>query len=308
MKKYKICLLFWVFTANLFGQMPIDSQQIMQNLEILSSDAYEGRGTGQVGISKSRDFLVNAFDRLGFEMLDSTYRYPFGFLDRVFRNKMDGENIVGLIRGTQYPNQYLVLTAHYDHLGIFNEQIYNGADDNASGTCALLAIGAYFVKHPPKHSILIVAFDAEEKGLVGSDRFVDEPPVPKDAILLNINMDMISRNAKNELYICGTHHYPFLKAPINRLLKATPINVLFGHDDPNNYQVENWTSASDHGSFHQAKIPFLYFGVEDHPDYHKHTDDFDKIKPDFYISAVSFIGATLLSLDEEWELLKDSKK
>ena len=196
--------------------------------------------------------------------------------------------MLGCIEGTKYPNQYIVVSAHYDHVGIKKGKIYNGADDNASGTCALIEIADYFIQNPPQYSIIIASFDAEELGLQGARCFVDEPPVPRDSILLNINMDMVSRNKDNELYVCGTFHYPQLRTPIEAMLQEQTITILFGHDNPK-LGFNDWTSASDHGAFHDEQIPFLYFGVEDHKDYHKPADDFENIQPAFYKVAVESV-------------------
>jgi Zn-dependent M28 family amino/carboxypeptidase len=196
-----------------------------------------------------------------------------------------------------------VVTAHYDHLGVGRpdergDSIYNGADDNAAGAAALAAIAGYLREHPPAHSVIFVAFDAEEMGLQGARAFVAEPPVPLDAIAINLNMDMISRNDRNELYAVGTYHYPFLKPYVERVAARSGISLLMGHDS-GEVRSEDWTSASDHGAFHARGIPFLYFGVEDHPDYHKPSDEFERIQPEFYQMAVETILDLLLELDAE---------
>ncbi|HEY8479206.1 MAG TPA: M20/M25/M40 family metallo-hydrolase, partial [Spirillospora sp.] len=196
----------------------------------------------------------------------------------------------------------IVLTAHFDHVGIgrpdeAGDSIYNGADDNASGTAALLALARYFREHTPAHSIVFAALDAEEMGLQGARAFVRTPPIPLDAVVINVNMDMVGRNDAGELYVAGTYHYPFLKPVVERIAERAPVRLLMGHDSPDLPQGQDWTSASDHGAFHAAGIPFLYFGVEDHEDYHRPTDEFDGIQPEFYSAAVRTVLATVLELD-----------
>ncbi|MGI8545529.1 MAG: M28 family peptidase, partial [Aridibacter sp.] len=186
------------------------------------------------------------------------------------------------------------------HVGVQKGEIYNGADDNASGTSALFAIAKYFKKNKPNNSIIFAAFDAEEKGLQGARYFVDNLPVSQSDILLNINMDMISRSDKGELYAAGTFHYPDLKPYLEAIQKNAPVKLLFGHDDPK-LGRDDWTSQSDHGAFHRKKIPFIYFGVEDHRDYHKPTDDFENIQPKFYVNAVETIVMAVKSIDENWK-------
>ena len=205
MKKYTIILLLCCFfIAQTEAQ--IDSTRLLNNLAELSSDKYEGRNTGERGNALARTYLIDQFEKIGLPPIDSSYVHDFVFWNRIYKKKFEGKNLLGYIEGTKYPNQYIVVSAHYDHIGIKKGKIYNGADDNASGTCALIEIADYFIQNPPQYSIVIASFDAEELGLQGARCFVDEPPVLKDSILLNINMDMISRNENNELYVCGTLH------------------------------------------------------------------------------------------------------
>jgi Zn-dependent M28 family amino/carboxypeptidase len=212
-----------------------------------------------------------------------------------------GGNVVGLVRGTTNPDRYVVVTAHYDHVGVGRpvdgDSIYNGADDNASGTAALLALAEHFARNPAGHSLLFVAFDAEEQGLRGARAFVAEPPVPKDAIALNVNMDMVSHSERGELYAAGAAKYPRLRAPLQRAAAGAPVRLLLGHDMPEPTPRDDWTGQSDQGAFHAAGIPFVYFGVEDHPDYHRPSDEVGTITPGFYVNAVRTIAAAIRELD-----------
>ncbi|MEM8892626.1 MAG: M20/M25/M40 family metallo-hydrolase, partial [Bacteroidota bacterium] len=189
----------------------------------------------------------------------------------------------------------IVVTAHIDHLGIIKGEIYNGADDNASGTAALLAIADYFQRNPPNHTLLFAAVDAEEIGSPGAKYLLKNFPGEKEDIVLNVNMDMIAHNDK-ELYACGMHHYPELKPFISSI--ESPIQISFGHDDPGDKTKDDWTNSSDHRIFHLAGIPFMYFGVEDHEDYHRFTDTYEKINPDFYIEAVKVIIKAIENFDK----------
>jgi Zn-dependent M28 family amino/carboxypeptidase len=210
----------------------------------------------------------------------------------------DVVNFVGLLKGKTYAEKYIVITAHYDHLGVQKGQIFNGADDNASGTAALFAIASYFKKNQPDHSLIFVAFDAEERGLTGSRHFVRNLPVPKASVVLNVNMDMISRNNKGELYASGSRLYPQLKPALEKAQKKAGVKLLLGHDDPSTGR-DDWTNQSDQAAFHAAKIPFIYFGVEDHKDYHRSTDDFDGIQPEFYVKAVETIIEAIVAFDKQ---------
>jgi Zn-dependent M28 family amino/carboxypeptidase len=140
-------------------------------------------------------------------------------------------------------------------------------------------------------------------GLQGARAFVANPPVPQDALLFNVNMDMISRNEADELYAAGTYHYPWLVPLIERLAADAPVTLLMGHDRPDLPPGDDWTQSSDHGPFHTAGIPFLYFGVEDHPDYHRPTDTFENIDPDFFARAAETVRRTIRALDDDPELV-----
>lgn len=279
-----------------------DAGQLLRDVETLSADAMGGRKSGTPSGAKARDYVVRRFRQAGLEAFDASYLQPFTFSLGGESALRQGANVVGFVKGKKAtpPSaaRYLVVTAHYDHLGVEKGEIYNGADDNASGTAALFALAAYFTRHRPAHSIIFVAFDAEEGSGAGARKFVSEPPVDKRAIVLNVNLDMISRNARNELYASGTYHYPFLKLYLEQVAKRAPVKLLLGHDSPAAPPGQNWTTQSDHVAFHRAKIPFVYFGVEDHKDYHKPTDDFENIEPAFYVHAVETILDALKSFDE----------
>src|SRR5207237_1986016 len=137
-----------------------------------------------------------------------------------------GVNVIGYIEGTQTPRHYIVVSAHYDHLGVRDGQVFNGADDNASGTAALFAIGKYFSEHRPANSLIFAAFDAEESGLQGSQAFVKEPPVDRQSLALDLNADMIARD--NTLFIAGTFLQPFLKPEVERIIAKAPAKTVIG--------------------------------------------------------------------------------
>ena len=212
------------------------------------------------------------------------------------RNKTyNAVNALGVIKGSEYPDKFIVVSAHYDHLGIRNGKIYNGADDDASGVAALFSIAENLKENPPKYSVIFAAFDAEEIGLQGAKYFVKT--IEKENVLVNLNMDMISRSSKNELYVVGGRYNEELKSIINKFNNPTKTKLLQGHDGTDGKQ--NWTMSSDHGPFHKLRIPFLYFGNEDHKAYHQPTDDFEDITPKFYINSVKIILSILKSIDDK---------
>jgi Zn-dependent M28 family amino/carboxypeptidase len=155
----------------------------------------------------------------------------------------------------------------------------------------------YFRANRPSSSILFVALDAEESGLRGARAFVDSPPVPRDAMVLNLNMDMVSHSDRGELYAAGATPYPFLRPYLDSVAARAPIRLLQGHDRPVPTPQDDWTMQSDQGVFHRAGIPFVYFGVEDHPDYHRPSDEVRTITPEFFVGAVRTITDALRTLD-----------
>ncbi|MGF1670270.1 MAG: M20/M25/M40 family metallo-hydrolase [Balneolaceae bacterium] len=294
-----LIILLLLFSEVVAQQIHVDSETLLRDVKILASDALEGRKTGTVGNKMAQVFILDRFKNLELKSFNSTYRQTFRHVNprtnEVFENAV---NLIGYIEGSENPEQFIVITAHYDHLGIQDGEIYNGADDNASGVGGLLAAASWFSENPPDKSLLIIAFDAEEQGLGGARYFVENPVVPLDQIIMNINMDMISTNFDNELYAVGTYHYEHLKPIVINSTENAPVNVLFGHDSPDLPPGQDWTFSSDHGPFHQKGIPFIYFGVEDHRHYHKPTDVFENINPEFYVNAVNTIISFIRHIDK----------
>lgn len=299
-----ICLILSAPQANSqvvempYTNVKLDSTKLLNDLAYISSPALEGRLVGTEGNKKAREYIAARFDSLKLDKPEAGRFQSFPA-----RNNATGVNVIGMIKGSRFPDQYYVISAHYDHLGKKGDKIYTGADDNASGTAALLALAAHFKKKKPAHTLIFVAFDAEEGGLMGSRYFVDHSPVALSKIRFNLNMDMLSRSDKNEIYACGTFHYPVLSKYI-RYVKgyADGIKVIAGHDDPSKGASDDWTSQSDHFPFHQKNIPFLYFGVEDHPDYHRPTDSFEKVNKGFYYQVCNMLASLMDNLDAQQKL------
>ena len=292
----------------------IDEAILLGNLKEISSDAYEGRGFSKPGNYKAQEFIATQFKKLNLApFLEEGYiqKFPYTFKerrrqrmfpianpDKDFKNVPDttvvGGNVLAQIKGKK--EQIIIITGHLDHLGIRNGKIYNGADDDASGTAALVSIAAYFKKKQPNHTLVFAAVDAEEIGSLGADYLVKNFPTDLSKVVLNVNMDMIAHSDK-EIYASGLYHYPHLKKSLEGI--ETPITLLFGHDDPKNKTLDDWTGSSDHRIFHNQKIPFIYFGVEDHKDYHKDTDTFENINQEFYVNAVKLIIKAIENLDAD---------
>jgi hypothetical protein len=279
------------------------AEELMAHVATLAAPDMAGRATGTPGNAKARAFVLEQFRAAGLEPLGKTFELPFSFERRQPADgktesvKMQGVNLGGICRGRgAKDNGALVITAHYDHLGVRDASIYHGADDNASGVAMLLAMARQCRTTPLLHDAIFVAFDAEEMGLQGARAFVAALPIPSNrTIALNINFDMVARGDKNELYIAGTSHTPALKPILEPVASRAKIKVLFGHDSGGGQN--DWTTQSDHAAFHQAGIPFIYFGVEDHPDYHKPTDTADKINAAFFYQSAQTILDAVRTID-----------
>ncbi len=295
MKKLLAALGCFV-SCSAFAQ--IDSAQLMKDVQTLSADKMEGRKAGSRGNRMAQFYLLDRFKQVPLQAFNSTYEQPFYFTRN--EKRIMGTNLYGYVKGRV--DSFIVISAHYDHVGIGkpNQQqdsIYNGADDNASGVAVLLAIAKYYAANPPKYNLIFAAFDAEEMGLQGAKAFVARPPVPLTRIVANLNMDMVSHNDKNELWVCGTSHYPQLKRYVAAAAAGSRVQLPTGHDQEKDGS-QNWTNQSDHYEFHKVKIPFLYFGVEDHPDYHQPSDEFSRIHPSFFYNAAQALLNVVKAINE----------
>ena len=291
----------------------IDHAQLMRDIETLSTPAFEGRRTGTPGALRARQWLVDQFGAIGL-VSGGTERYlqPFTFRDRE-RNTTArsgrptgrdyaGANVIGRLAGQSPHARTLLVTAHYDHLGIENNVLFPGADDNASGVAVLLAAARHFARNPPRHNMVFAALDAEELGLRGARALLDSPLVSPAEVTLHVNLDMVGRSDRNEIYAAGTSHTPWLKPLLQDVQTRALVRILFGHDRPSDPAgLEDWTHSSDHGPFHDAGIAFVYFGVEDHPDYHAATDTPDRIDPRFLGDTADMIVDALRTSDARVE-------
>lgn len=271
-----------------------NTNNLLNNLEELASDKYEGRKVGSKGAEMARSFIKEAFNKN--EVLPFTLGYEQTFKVKVKSDSLLAINILGKIKGTAFLNKYIVISAHYDHVGIKRGQIYNGADDNASGVSALIAFAEYFKKIPPKHSVILAAFDCEEYGLKGSEYFVEHAMKDSLDMVFNINMDMISRSKAKEIYAIGQLTQKELQPLIAGVNLPDGITIPKGHEG--NDGKRSWLYASDHAPFLEQNIGALYFGVDNHTDYHKPTDDFERIDKNFYINIVDIIIQAFQAIDQ----------
>lgn len=287
-------------TSVVAGAATFDRNKAIATIKTLSADEMSGRQTGTDGSAMAQAFLLGRIADLKVDMVGPAYEHQFNFTTKNDdETKADhvGANLLFRIEGSGNTSKTIVISAHYDHLGTQGDEIYNGADDNASGVAGVLAVAEHFKVNQPKNDIIFALFDAEEMGLQGARSFVRNIQRIDPDIAFNINFDMISRSEKNELYVAGAFHRPMLNAVIDAVAENAPVKLLKGHDDPV-LGADDWTFSSDHGPFHRAGVPFLYFGVEDHPHYHRPSDDFETVPVEFFLRSIETVVMAAIKVDE----------
>ena len=264
-----------------------DSTVIRRDIEFLASDRLEGRLAGTPGNDSAAAYLARRYRSLGLTELVPGYLQPFNALSaqdaHVGRTApRPTQNVVALLRGRDpaLRDEYIVIGAHFDHLGRettfaqdpeAGDAIRNGADDNASGTAAVLDLARMLAADPPRRSVIFVNFSAEELGVLGSSWFVNHPPVPLERIVAMINFDMVGRLRNDKLIVYGTATATELKGILDSANAAAGSTMLRVTGSGDGY------GPSDQSSFYAKDIPVLHFFTDLHGDYHRATDDADKI-------------------------------
>lgn len=268
-----------------------DSVMVRQDIEILASDSFGGRRTGTPGNEKAARYISERMAAMRLEPAAGTAGCGAGCAAGYLRSftasvashagppvVVSSKNVVGIIPGTHptLANEYVVIGAHFDHLGNSTESamdpgagnaIRNGADDNASGTAAVLALARRFAYKPAQRSILVVLFSGEEQGLLGSARFVEAPPVPVAQMAAMVNFDMVGRMREDKLLVFGFGTAGEMRGIVDSANTAGLRLSL----------IPDGTGPSDHSSFYLKQIPVLHLFTDSHEDYHRATDDADKI-------------------------------
>jgi hypothetical protein len=260
------------------------SEPLYADLKTLSDPAMEGRKIGTAGNVKAREFLVRRFAELGLAPVGASYTQPFTYRGTA------GVNLVGSLSGTRHSEQVILVSGHYDHVGIRGGSVYAGADDNASGSAALLQLAGWLKSHPPAHTVLFCLFDGEEAGLYGSQAFVAAPPIPLLNIAVVINLDMIAQGTQGRIFVGGTSYTAGLKLHLQAAYGDSTIRVV--------PDFETYDAYSDQYPFMQKGVPFLFFCVgDDDPWYHTPLDTYDRIPKAFYWASTEAILDTLIRLD-----------
>lgn len=300
----------------------IKADELKKNLMIIASDEMEGRQTGSEGQKKAGVYMIDFYKNIGVsypEVLGSYYqKVPKEALKSRRGELSDSENILAFIKGTEKPEEIIVISAHYDHVGTNNGVVYNGADDDGSGTVAVMEIAEAFQQAKksgkgPKRSILFLHVTGEEHGLLGSKYYSDNPVFDLKNTVVNLNIDMIGRSDKenlgeNYVYVIGSD---MLSAELKKINvaanKATQnLELNYKYDDPNDPMRLYY--RSDHYNFAKHGIPVAFFFDGIHEDYHQPTDDPKKIDYPLLQKRAQLVFATAWELANRKERIVVEKK
>lgn len=294
----------------------ITTDDLKDHLYIMASPEFEGRGTGEEGQKKAAEYLKNFYIEQGISS-------PYGASDyfqtipteHLNPNLKPSENVIAFIEGSEKPEEIIVISGHYDHLGMNNGNIYYGADDNGSGTVAILEIAQAFhnaVKEGkrPKRSILFLHVTGEEKGLLGSKYYTNFPIFPLSNTISNLNIDMIGRvdsthkNDPNYVYLIGSdkisNELHELSEEVNSRFTQLYLDYRYNDDeDPNRFYYR-----SDHYNFAKNNIPIIFYFNGTHEDYHRTTDTPDKINYEILAKRAQLIFYTAWEIANRDERLK----
>jgi hypothetical protein len=288
------------------GLAVADSAAIRSDISYLASDALEGRLTGTPGNDSAAAWIARRYQYL--RLVAPYPGYLQSFVARPAAAAHTGDtvgrrtqNVVAILNGSDpaYRNRYIVIGAHFDHLGRATrysmdpqagDAIRNGADDNASGTAAVLQLARMLSISRPRHSVVFVNFSGEEEGLLGSQYFVDNPPFPVDSIVAMFNFDMVGRLTDDKLFVYGTGTATELPAIVDsaNLTLVSALSIQGGGDG---------FGSSDHSSFYAKNIPVLHFFTDSHADYHRATDDVEKINAAGEARVVNLAFEMIKSVD-----------
>jgi len=290
----------------------ISEKDLKTNLYVVASDEMQGRETGSEGQKKAGRYLISQYkaSKIPFPTGTDTYyqKVPAEFMNKKRNeNLADSENIWAFIKGSEKPDEIVVVSAHYDHVGMKNGVIYNGADDDGSGTVAVLEIAKAFAKakkegHGPKRSVLFLHVTGEEHGLHGSRYYSENPLFPLANTVADVNIDMIGRHddahpdSSNYVYVIGSDYlssdlYNICESANKKYANLNLDYKFNDRNDPNRFYYR-----SDHYNFAKNGIPSVFFFTGTHADYHKPGDKVEKIEFD------ALTKRTQLAFAVVWEI------
>ena len=341
MKNIFLLIILGLFSVNSNSQLQkakkfaktITAEDLKDHLYVYASDEFEGRNTGAEGQKKAVEYLRNFYIENEIEPGDPDKDYFQKMklnLRRGNEGEVDSENVIAIIKGTEIPDEYLILTAHLDHVGYgrtgsrsrdayigeVKERIHNGADDDGSGTVAMLEIAQAFKDASekgkgPKRSIIFLHVTGEEKGLLGSAYYADNPIYPLENTVTNLNLDMIGRidptrkgDKREYIYIIGSDHDSQDLHNVSEQTNLETVNIDLDYryndkDDPNRFYYR-----SDHYNFAKNGIPIIFYFSGTHPDYHLPSDTPDKIEYDLLELRTKLVFHTAWNIANRDERIK----
>lgn len=307
MKTHRFILLLVALPQLLPAQAP-KAENVQAHINYLASDELQGRGTGTEDERMAASYIESQFRKLKLAPLgdNKTYLQTFDFKGGMHGTGEPGKasNLVAYLDNGAPTT--IIIGAHYDHLGLGKQggsldanpdgKIHNGADDNASGVAGMLELARYFKtnKTKEKNNFLFLAFSGEELGLYGSDYFVEHPTIDWSTVNYMVNLDMVGRldTKKGGLIVNGTGTSPGWEPLIKQLSTAElPIST-----------DSSGTGPSDHTKFYLKKVPVLHFFTDSHSDYHKPSDDADKINAEGEAAVLNIIIKVIESTDSQPKL------
>ncbi len=285
----------------------IEQSHLLSHLAYLSSDQLQGRKVSSQGSLSAQKYLSDSLEKFSIPPFASTrYLHPFSFSCGI--KICLANNVIGFIKGKSPSKKTIIISAHYDHIGHKGRKIYNGADDNASGVVALLTIGELIAKNPLVHNTILLFTDAEEINLKGAHYFLSHHKTEKEAFILNINLDMLAGSKATRSLHYITHDLLDVLDPISaKIFKQRhdqmSISVKRGFSSAvGRSQIKNsrnWKTASDHGAFYRKGIPFIYYGVGMHENYHSYRDDYEHINKNFLWHSTNIIYDQIRFIDQQ---------
>lgn len=313
-KEIKDAIIFQDKEAMLKYAQQIDTTDLKTHLFELSSDTYQGRKTGEIGFDKAADYVANYYNSQNITTpLDSSNYFQNIPKTALSKDLKASKNVVAFIKGSTKPNEVLVISSHLDHMGIEGDTIYNGADDNGSGTSALLEIAQAFNTakqngFSPKRSILFLHFTGEEQGLFGSQFYSKNPIFPLKNTVANLNIDMIGRvdpkheKTPNYIYIIGADRLSTELHYISEKANDNFSNLILDYDFNKESDVNQYYYRSDHYNFAKHNIPVIFYFNGGHEDYHKPSDTAEKINYPLLKKRTDLIFYTA------WQLANSDKR
>jgi len=285
-------------------QHSVDAKSLWQDFTYLASVNMQGRKSGSAGAQLAREFLQQRFTELNLQAFATAPNYLQSFHFPQDDSEKVGVNVVGWLKGTRFADEFIVISAHFDHLGAQGKQVYLGADDNASGVAAMLALGKNLQAVSSIYSIIFLATDAEELGLQGAKAFMRHPPVAHSQIKFNLNLDMLAEGGpRKRLFATASRQADELNQKIKDVASMAGLCLIKGHRSDRLGQTSltqvDWRKASDHSAFGRHDIPYIFVGVDIHDRYHTPKDSADFVDQRFYTAAVETAWLLLKSINQE---------